>query len=316
MKSKIIPLTLIVLALVSMLFASRSEPTRTPTPVSSPVLKVSSTLYKHFNNAFSIHLPEGWHITEGDEGVVVSELNGGALFNVLLVNTGKALDSKAIQDYVDSVEANYFATFLNYTVIERRTTQSCVRVGKMLESKGAAKKVLSEYCYRDNVMSQQDLWADADRAEAYTNLYEAVTSSLVINTKVVKTFKIYREQFVFADSQKRFEFKVPYSWEYEIVGGVEKFTSPDEGNALWYAALPSEGAMKWLGSQFADVGITDDRAQKDGSRRVAWNSVKGGVKGQAVITSRGTLLWIVKLDEYESFVRLGESLLSNYRIVK
>ncbi len=316
MKIRIIPLTLIVLALSSLLFASRSEPAHTPTPVSSPTLKVSSTLYKHFNNAFSIYLPEGWHVTEGDEGVVVSEPNGGALFSLLLVNTGNVLDSKAIQVYVDSVEANYFATFHNYKVIEHRAGQSCVKVGKTLESKGVAKKVLSEYCYRDGVMSQQDLWMDANRAEAYSNLYETVTSSLTPDTKVVKTFKIYREQFVFAESQKRFEFKVPHSWKHETVQGVEKFTSPDEVNALWYTAAPGDGTTKWLGGQFADVGITEDRVQKDGSRRIAWNSVAGGVKGQAIITSRGTLAWIVKSDEFEKFASFGDGLLNNYQVVK
>lgn len=316
MNIRIIPLTLIVLALSSLLFGSRSEPAHTPTPVSSPALKVSSTLYRHFNNAFSTFLPEGWHFTEGDEGVVVSEPNGGALFSLLLVNTGNVLDTKAIQVYVDSVEANYFATFRNYKVMERSKGQNCVKVGKTLESKGVAKKVLSEYCYRDGVMSQQDLWMDANRAEAYSNLYETVTRSLTIDTKVVKTFKIYREQFVFAESRKRFEFKVPYSWKHETVEGVEKFTSPDEVNALWYAATPGDERLKWLGGQFADVGITEDRVQKDGSRRVAWSSVAGGVKGLAVITSVGRLAWMVKSDEFEKFASFGDGLLSNYRVVK
>lgn len=318
MKIRIIPLSLIALALSSMLFASRGELRLIPTSVSpsASALKISSTPYKHFNNAFSISLPDGWHVTEGDEGVVVSEKNGGALLSVLLVNTGIALDSKATQVYVDSVEANYFASFLNYKVTERRLTQGCARVGKTLESKGVAKRVLSEYCYRDGVMSQQDLWVDANRAETYFDLYEAVTGSLTIDFQVVKTFKMYREQYVFADSQKRLEFKVPYSWKRETVEGVEKFTSPDEVNALWYSATPAESALKWLGGQFADVGITEDRALQDGSRRVAWNSVAGGVKGQAVITSGGTLAWIIKSDEFEKFTSFGDNLLSKYRVVK
>ena len=38
-----------------------------------------------------------------DDGILVSEPNGGAMLDVLLINTGIPLDSKAINVYVDSV---------------------------------------------------------------------------------------------------------------------------------------------------------------------------------------------------------------------
>jgi hypothetical protein len=317
MKIRIIPLALIALALLSMLFAAgRGEPQGTPTPPSSPALKISPTPYKHFNGAFSIRLPEGWHVNVRDDGVLVSEPNGGAMLDVLLINTGAALDAKAINVYVDSVETNFFSVFSNYRVVERASLEQCARVSKTLESKGVAKRVISSYCYSDGVMSQQDFWMDANRAAMYSTLYDAVTGSLNVETKVVKTFVPYRERYAATDLQKRFEFQVPYSWKRETVDGIEKFTSPDEVNVLWYSSTPAESALKWLGSQFADVGVTEDRAQKDGSRRVAWNSAAGGVKGAAVITSRGTLAWIVKSGEFEKFTSFGESLLSNYQFVK
>lgn len=316
MKIRIIPLSLIALALSSMLFVSRVEPKGTPESTTSPALKISSTPYKHFNGAFSIRLPEGWYVNVRDDGILVSEPNGGALIDVLLINTGNVLDSKAVKVYVDSVERNFFSTFSNYKVIERVSLERCARVSKALESKGVPKRVVSYYCYADGVMSQQDFWVDANRAEIYSTLYETVTGSLNVDTNIVKTFQPYRERYAFADSQKRFEFQMPYSWKRETVDGVEKFTSPDEVNALWYSATSAESALKWLDGQFAAVGVTEDRVQKDGSRRVAWKSVVGGVKGQAVITSRGTLVWIIKSDEFDKFASFGESLLSNYRLVK
>ena len=316
MKIRIIPLALIVLALSSMFFVGRGELKGTPTSTSSPALKISLTPYKHFNGAFSIRLPEGWHVNERDDGILVSEPNGGALIDVLLITTGNVLNSKGVEVYVDSVETNFFSTFSNYKVSERISLERCAQVSKTLESKGVAKSVVSYYCYADGVMSQQDFWTDADRAEIYSTLYETVTSSLNVDTKVVKTFQPYRERYAAADSQKRFEFQVPYSWKHDVAQGVEKFTSPDEVNVLWYSATPAESALKWLGGQFNGVGITEDRVQKDGSQRVAWNSVADGVRGQAVITSRGTLVWIIKSDEFEKFASFGDSLLSNYRIVK
>ncbi len=316
MKIRIIPLALIALALSSMFFVGRGELKGTPTSTSSPALKISPTPYKHFNGAFSIRLPEGWHVNERDDGILVSEPNGGALIDVLLINTGNVLDSKGIKAYSDSVETNFFSTFSNYKVSERISLERCAQVSKTLESKGVAKRVVSYYCYGDGVMSQQDFWVDANRAEIYSTLYETVRGSLNVDTKVVKTFQPYRERYAAADSQKRFEFQVPYSWKHDVAQGVEKFTSPDEVNVLWYSATPAESALKWLGGQFASVGVTEDQVLKDGSRRVAWNSVAGGVKGQAVITSRGTLVWIIKSDEFEKFASFGDSLLSNYRIVK
>jgi len=316
MKTRIILLALIALALSSMFFAGRVELQRTPASASSSAPKILSTPYKHFNGAFSIRLPEGWHVTVRDDGILVSEPNGGAMLDVLLINTGIELDSNAINVYVDSVEMNFFSTFSSYKIIERDSIDRCARVSKRLESKGVLKRVVSYYCYAAGVMSQQDFWMDANRAEMYSTLYGTVTGSLSVETKVVKTFAPYRERYTFADSQNRFQFQVPYSWKRETVDGAEKFTSPDEVNVLWYSATPAESALKWLGGQFADVGVTEDRAQKDGSRRVAWNSVASSVKGHAVITSRGTLVWIVKSDEFEKFVSFGDSLLSNYRFVK
>lgn len=316
MKIRVIPLVLLALALSSMPFVGRAEPRGTPTSASSPALKISPTPYKHFNSAFSIRLPEGWHVNERDDGILVSEPNGGAMLDVLLINTGNVLDSKAIKVYVDSVEMNFFSTFSNYNVIERVSLERCARVSKTLESKGVAKRVVSYYCYADGVMSQQDFWTDANRAEMYSTLIETVTGSLNVEAKVVKTFQPYRERYAAADSQNRFEFQVPYSWKRDVAQGVEKFISPDEVNALWYSATPAESALKWLGGQFADVGVTEDRVQKDGSRRVAWNSAAGGVKGHAVITLRGTLVWIVKSDEFDKFASFGDSLLNNYRFVK
>jgi len=316
MKIKIVSLTLILFALSSMFFVGRVEPKGIPASTLSPALKISPTPYKHFNGAFSIRLPEGWHVNVRDDGILVSEPNGGAMLDVLLINTGTALDSKAINVYLDSVETNFFSTFSNYKVIERVSLERCARVSKTLESKGVPKRVISYYCYADGVMSQQDFWVDANRAEMYPALYETVTGSLNLETKVVKTFVPYRERYAFADSQKRFEFQAPYSWKRESAQDLERFISPDEVNALWYSATPADSALKWLGGQFAAVGLTEDQVLKDGSRRVAWNSVAGGVKGQAAITSRGTLVWIVKSDEYDRFILLGESLLSSYRFVK
>ena len=316
MKIKIALITLILFALSSMLFAGRAELKIAPTSTSSSAPKISPTPYKHFNSAFSIRLPEGWRVNVRDDGILVSEPNGGAMLDVMLINTGIPLDSKAINVYVDSVEMNFFSTFSSYKIIERDSIDRCTRVSKTLESKGVPKRVVSYYCYADGVMSQQDFWTDASRAETYSTLYKTMTDSLNVDTKVVKTFQPYRERYVFVDSQKRFEFQVPYSWKRETVDGVEKFTSPDEVNTLWYSATPAESGLKWLGGQFGGVGVTEDRAGKDGSRRVAWNSVAGGVKGHAVITSRGTLAWIIKSDEFEKFVSLGESLLGNYQFVK
>ena len=65
-------------------------------------------LTNHFNGAFSIRLPEGWHVNERDDGILVSEPNGGALIDVLLINTGNVLNSKGVKVYVDSVETNFF----------------------------------------------------------------------------------------------------------------------------------------------------------------------------------------------------------------
>jgi hypothetical protein len=318
-----------------------TPPTRAPQPTQAGAkapFTLSSKPFTHKSGAFSIQLPEGWKIEERNTGVFASSPDGVASIDISFVNTGTQLDSKEVSVYVDAFEQNFFATYNAYKLSDKKTlSDGCVFTVKSLNLKsGTAQTVGTYYCYRNTVLFQQDFWANSNVFSTYGVSFDQVSNSMKTDGAAAAKAPVYGETYTFTDPNKKFEFRVPYSWKYERTKGtstnVDTFTSPD-GASVFQNITYDDGktvtqsesgkfALKLLKDVYKlnDVVITDDKVQKDGSERLSWYSTAQGVKGQSFFETRGTtflmLSWIANTADYNIFSPVWDVLLNSYKIPK
>ena len=215
-------------------------PTTAPTRASQPTQAggqapfiLSAKPFVHKSGAFSVQLPDGWKVEERSTGVFASSADSVGSVDISFVNTGTQLDAKEVMNYVDAFEKNFFATYTNYKLSDKKTlSDGCVFAMKTLATKsGVAKSVGTYYCYNTSVMFQQDFWADTTAFSQYATPFDQVSNSMKSNSTAAAKSPAYAETYTFTDLNKKFEFKVPYSWKYERTKGtstnVDTFTSPD-----------------------------------------------------------------------------------------
>ena len=320
-------------------------PTTAPTRASQPTqaggqapFKISATPFVHKSGAFSVQLPDGWKVEERSTGVFASSADSVGSVDISFVNTGTQLDAKEVMNYVDAFEKNFFATYTNYKLSDKKTlSDGCVFAMKTLATKsGVAKSVGTYYCYNTSVMFQQDFWADTSAFSQYATPFDQVSNSMKSNSTAAAKSPAYAETYTFTDLNKKFEFKVPYSWKYERTKGtstnVDTFTSPD-GASVFQNITYDDGktvtqsesgkfALKLLKDVYklTDIVITEDKVQKDGSERLTWYSNAQGIKGQSFFETRGStflmLSWIANTGDYSTFSPVWDVLLDSYKIPK
>lgn len=322
--------------------ATRKPPTEAPEPTAAPEntdapFTLSSEPYTHSSGAFSITLPEGWEISERDDGVSVSAPDQTALIDVSFANVGWEFDEEALATYIEAIETNWFGGFDNYSqeAYEPQQDGSILVVKALDLSDGTSHAVLSYYELRGTVVYEQDFWSPLDDYEAYSGGYLEIANSLHYDETAGGEGELYPFSYPFRGPNDLLEFHVPYGWTYsqsisdDGTTQVDIWTSPDGLSTLESIAFDDgtpvskstagQFALELLKASYADdVKITGDQVQSDGSERLNWYSTSGGYDGETFFETRGTtfllLTWTVNTDAYDLYVPVWERLLKSYTV--
>ncbi|UCG24172.1 MAG: hypothetical protein JSW55_18945 [Chloroflexota bacterium] len=287
------------------------EPTATePASAEDPVaetLALDTASYIHPLDYFEINPPAGWLMEEGDGGATFSEPDGGGFIEVEVTNAGADLDGDSFERFVDARELNFFGDSEGYQIIDYQIDPDfgVARVTKEFVHDGIPQTVFTYYDLYGSAMYATDFWADSDEFAAYEAGYEAVLDSMLVNHQaVIDSVDPYYWIYTFYGPGDLFSIDVPIPWTYEMVEGdvfiVDTFTSPDE-HAFIENITYDDGemisrseagafALELLKEFYAaDIQISDDQVQPDGSERLNWRSPSGEYSGISFLETRGTI---------------------------
>ncbi|MCC7357997.1 MAG: hypothetical protein IT317_00870 [Anaerolineales bacterium] len=319
------------------------EPTRRPsatpgeaeaTPATTTTDKFDLEAYDHPSGAFSVLLPVGWERDEKDNSIFVTSPDSVVAIELSFVNAGKTLSAEELGSFIQSVEANWFATFPDYTAGElEEQPDGSIGVAKTLElSSGTPQTVFSYYWQDGQVVYEQDFWVDTDAYDDYVDSLLAVANSMTTDPSAGAKSNVYAIVYTFTGPNDYFEFAVPFGWTYTTDTPenmiVDTFTSPDDQTFIENVTYDDGTAVDDL-SAFArqllteyygldDLEVADEVAQQDGSTRLDWSSPSRDLTGETFYETRGTavlfLTWVVPNDLHDLYVPVWSYLLDTYAI--
>ena len=300
------------------------EPLATAPGLAAPGLaapELASTTYVHPMDFFELAPLDGWLVDDETEGgASFSESSGVGYVEVEVTNTGTALDGDAFERFIDGRELNLFGDLEGYEIVDYQIDQDfgVARVTKEFDLDGIPQTVFTYYDLYDQVIYATDFWADSDVFDTYAPAYEAVLDSMFVNSDAVTESAVdYYWIQTFYGPGDLFSIDVPIPWLFEReevdAAIVDTFYSPDEHSFIENITYDdgeeisrSEAgafALELLKEFYAaDIQISDDTVQPDGSERLTWRSPSGQYSGISFLETRGTtflLFSVVWDDAYE-----------------
>lgn len=299
-------------------------------------ITLSASAYTHPTGAFSINFPEGWEVTERLSSVSADSPEGAASVTVYIENAGTPLDAEALTSYSNAIEANYYASYTNYSQssIDAQDDGS-IGIFKTLESDGVAYEVASYYWQDGNTLFIEDYWVAADQYDALSGGLLEVINSMTWNGPAAANEALYPLQYTFTCPQNLCAFAAPYGWTYghdetsfEFVIN-DKFTSPDgrtyidqtlydDGKAVSKSAAGAFALFLLKEFYAQDIVIVSDKVQSDGSELLTWRSSSGGYEGRSFFETRGTQFlmwtWVVNSDFFDLYFPLWDGIVGSYAI--
>lgn len=282
--------------------AQPAQPTSEPIQPTEPSgdqagLKLADTLYLHPEGLFELYPVEDWTITQEDEGSVLFEAPdfSGAI-NIQVTNTGYKLDPEAFEKFVDARDINFFIIYDNYEELEQSVdaANGTATVVKSLDFDGVSQTVISYYDQHDQAIYSLDFWADEEVYDTYADTYDAFFDNITVDSAVAAEQELYLWIYDFYGPGDLFTIEVPTSWRFETitddVSVVDTFYSPDDHAVIQNIAYDDgEEVSKSFAGAFAlellkefyaaDISISDDQVQPDGSERLVWTSQVGSIAG-------------------------------------
>lgn len=312
--------------------ATDPDPTQTNTNVTTDVFELEQ--YDHPSGAFSVLLPVGWERDEKDSSVFVTSPDEVVAIELSYIHVGQTFNDDQMENFIQSVEDNWFATFPNYEGGELEVqADGSIGVAKTLElSSGTAQTVFSYYWQDDQVIFEQDFWVDTDAYDEYVEGLLVIANSMTTDPDAGAEADVYAIVYTFTGPNDYFEFAVPFGWTHindtpeNMVTDV--FLSPggetfienvtyDDGTQFDDLSAFTRGLLTTYYG-YEDVVIDAEVPQEDGSTRVDWSSPSRDLTGESFYETRGTailvLTWAVPTDMYDLFVPVWSYLLDTYAL--
>jgi hypothetical protein len=318
--------------------AATEVPTDTGTgnSTSAPPFTLSSKPYVHKSGAFTVNLPDGWTVQDGDNSVFADSPDKVASIDITFTNVGAKLDASTLDILIKAEENNWFGTYKDYTAKpEEKQSDGSLLIFKTLSlSDGTAESVFSYYWEDGNVVYEQDFWVDSDSYDQYASGLVSVANSMKTDSAAGAKANAYAVVYTFTDTNNLFQFDVPYGWTHDTStdtnSNVETFTSPDKLSYVENIAYDDGTTIsKSDAGAFAldllkqyykvtDLKVTDDKPQSDGSERLTWNSASQNLDGESFFETRGTtfllLTWVVDTNQYDFFKPVWTKVVSSYKV--
>lgn len=308
------------------------EPTPANTNTTTDVFELEA--YDHPSGAFSVQLPVGWEIDEKDNSVFVTSPDSVVAIELSYIHVGQTFGDAEMENFIQSVEDNWFATFPNYQAGDQEPqADGSIGVAKTLElSSGTPQTVFSYYWQDDQVIYEQDFWVDSDAYEDYVEGLLVIANSMTTDPDAGAEADVYAIVYTFTGPNDYFEFAVPFGWTYVNTTPenmiTDVFMSPggetfienvtyDSGEEFTDLSGFAQGLLTTYYG-YDDVVIDAEVPQEDGSTRIDWSSPSRGLVGESFYETRGTavlvLTWAVPEDQYDLFVPVWSYLLDTYAI--
>lgn len=311
------------------------SPPPTSTEVVSETLKLSDEIYLHPENLFEAYPPVDWEITDDASSATFFDPDESGLIYLQVTNTGYELDEAAFENFVNAREFNLFNVYPGYKEGEREfdAAQRIASVSKTVLFNGKPQTIVTYYDQKGSAIYSVDFWVDSDKVEAYNPLYTDFFENITVDSSAAALLEPYAWVFTFTGPSNLYSIQVPSSWRYDFSEGefalVETFYAPDDG-ALIQNVVYDNGttinrndagklALELLNNYYAaDIIVTEDRIQPDGSERLTWYSPSGNYRGVSFLETRGTafLLFTVMYDNEleDPYLKVLEYTVSSYSV--
>ena len=302
----------------------------TPT---SPVEDVE--LYAHASGAFTLSLPEGWQVIEGETGVSAYPPDQSAQLRIDFTHVGTRLSQAGLEAFVTAVETNYFAGFRNYQS-DGLTAQPDGRITvlkTLAVPNGPPQTVFSQTWQDGLVVYEQHLWVPTRDYDRLIDSLLEVAATAKTDSATAASALPYVAAYTFSTPDAGIEFAVPYAWAYRTHdnadGHVDEFASPDEttfiGSVAYTATqtfAPEDAAAfaTYLLQEYyaSDRQVTAEDDAGDGRTRLAWHSPSRGIDGVSYYETRGAqffmLNWTVAAGLKDLYRPVWERVMSTYHI--
>jgi hypothetical protein len=320
---------------------AQAQDTEVPTDVPSDTtpeapFTLSSQPYTHKSGAFTVTLPDGWKVEDGDNSVFASSPDNVASIDITFTNVGAKFDDATLNTYIQAEEDNWFGTYDAYQAKDpEKQNDGSLLIFKTLNlSDGTPQSVFSYYWQDGNVIYEQDFWTDSDVYEQYADGLVQVANTMKVDSAAGAKVDAYAVVYQFTDPNNLYEFKVPYGFTHDSSTDtntdIETFTSPDKLSYVENIEYDDGTAVsKTDAGQFAltllkqyydvtDLKVTNDSPQSDGSERLTWTSAAKGIDGESFFETRGTtfllLTWVVDTNQYDFFKPVWTNLVDSYQV--
>ena len=283
---------------------SASAPAEQPSP-SGEVLPLAPDTYVHSSATFALNPPVGWELEEYDSGATWTDPSGEGRIEVFVNTTGYQLEADAVENLIAANVQNYLGLYDNYQALDRSIDNfGAIVVTQSLEDDGTLYRVTTIYYQEKDVIYEVDFWASVDRYGDFAPSFDRIWQEMGVDSgQASASIEPYSDSYTFTDPTGLFEFDVPYLWRYETstdtYSVVDKFIAPDasafvdnikydDGSQI-SKSLAGAFALDLLHQFYAaDIKITDDKVQSDGSERLAWFSQSASYSGTSFFETRGT----------------------------
>ncbi|MFN2199211.1 MAG: hypothetical protein ACK2UW_24045 [Anaerolineales bacterium] len=293
-----------------------NTPTETPQASETSVpLELSTEPYQHSEGLFEVFPPVGWQVEADESSTAFIDPNNIGFIYLQVTNTGYELEPLAFENFIEAREANFFSTYDDYEQLDQQVdaAQRIGSVSKTLKFEDVEQTIVTYYDQKGPAIYVIDFWADSDQFEIYNPIYNEFFEKITVDSSAVASLPLYAWVFTFVGPNDLYSIEVPTSWHYTADQGenalVETFYSPDEHALIQNityddgsqisAAEAGKKALDLLNTYYAaDIVITDDQVQPDGSERLTWYSPGGDYRGVSFLETRGTtfLLFTIMYD--------------------
>jgi len=307
-----------------------------PPPTSDIPFQLSATKYVNPSGAFSLYPPEGWSVDDSNtDAFFQPEDQKGAIY-IQVTNTVVELADDAFGSFVGAREFNFFSGYDGYEASdpEYNAAEDAYIASKTLTLNEVPQVVSTIYYQKGSAIYSIDLWADADVAEAYFEIYNGIV--LEMDPAPVADMVGYNFIWTFTGPNNLYTLDVPmhWSWSHSEDGGViiDTFLSPD-GNAGVQYIIYDDGTSYTKGqagqialallnrsytSGAGDIKVTKDTLESDGSETLAWTSLKSGISGFTNFEVRGTTILFLTMLSTDTFADVYNpmlnDILASYRV--
>lgn len=313
-----------------------SEPTEilTATETANPLV-LSGEPYQHSEGLFEVFPPEGWQVDEDESSTAFIDPNSIGFIYLQVTNTGYELEPQAFENFIDARETNFFGTYDAYQQLDQQidVAQRIGSVSKTLEFEGVTQTIVTYYDQKGPAIYVIDFWADADQFESYNPVYNEFFEKITVDSSTAASLPLYAWVFTFLGPDDLYSIEVPTSWRFTTDEGenalIETFYAPDDHALIQNityddgsqisASAAGKKALELLNSYYAaDIVITNDQVQPDGSERLTWYSPGGDYRGVSFLETRGTtfLLFTVMYDTpfEDTYLDVLEYTVSSYSV--